>query len=112
MAYDNDRNGQTGWFLTGLMIGGLVGAAVGLLKAPRPGAETREQIQRKAFEFRDKAEQAVADARSRVEATSGQVSQRAADLQARGKQAMEKGEKRLSKAVEEAKQAADAWTGA
>jgi gas vesicle protein len=112
MEYDNNQNGHAGWFFTGLMIGGLVGAVVGLLKAPRPGAETREQLQRKAFEIRGKAEQAVADARSSVEEASEQVSHHAAELQTRGKQALEKGEKRLSKAVEETKRAADVWTGA
>jgi gas vesicle protein len=112
MEYGNDRNGHPGWFFTGLMIGGLVGAAVGLLKAPRPGAETREQIQRKALELQGKAEQAVKDARSRVEEASEQVSHHAVELQTRGKQALEKGEKRLSKAVEETKRAADVWTGA
>lgn len=33
-----------GSFLAGIVIGGLVGAAVGLLVAPRTGEELREQV--------------------------------------------------------------------
>jgi len=33
-----------GSFLAGLVIGGLVGAAIGLLVAPRAGDEMREQV--------------------------------------------------------------------
>ena len=32
------------WFVLGLMMGGLVGGALGLLLAPRPGEETRRQV--------------------------------------------------------------------
>jgi gas vesicle protein len=77
MVHNNGRNGQVARFLTGLLIGSLIGGAVGLLKAPRPGAKTREQIQQKAFAVRDKAEQAVADVRSRAAEVSDQVAQRA-----------------------------------
>ena len=33
-----------GSFLAGLFVGGLIGAAIGLLLAPRAGEELREQV--------------------------------------------------------------------
>jgi gas vesicle protein len=40
MASDNDGSN----FLTGLLLGGIIGAAIGLLFAPQPGEKTREQL--------------------------------------------------------------------
>ena len=42
-------------FFPGLVMGALVGAAVALLFAPQPGAETRRQVKEKALEIKDKA---------------------------------------------------------
>ena len=39
--------GRGAEFLAGVIIGGLIGAAVGLLLAPQPGEETREQLRDK-----------------------------------------------------------------
>ena len=44
-------------FLKGLLIGGLIGAAVGILYAPKSGKETREQIAKKSDEFLVKAKE-------------------------------------------------------
>lgn len=41
--------------LLGLFIGGLIGAALGILFAPKSGKETREDIVRKAKEEYEKA---------------------------------------------------------
>lgn len=41
-TYENDGNG--GGFVMGLLCGAAVGAAVGLLLAPKAGAELRQQI--------------------------------------------------------------------
>lgn len=41
----------------GVVIGGLIGAAIGLLFAPKPGKETREDIARKADELLTKAKE-------------------------------------------------------
>jgi len=44
-------------FIKGLLIGGLFGAAIGLLYAPKSGKETREDICRKSEELMAKAKQ-------------------------------------------------------
>ena len=44
-------------FMKGLLIGGLIGVAVGVLYAPKSGKETREDIARKAEELMDKAKE-------------------------------------------------------
>lgn len=101
------RRGFPGFF-AGLLLGGSLGAAIALLKAAQSGEETRAQIRWKALEVRDTAEQTVTDARSRVAEVGDQVARRSAELQARGKAALDEGEKHLSKAVDETKQAAKA----
>ena len=44
-------------FITGLFIGGLVGAAIGILCAPKSGKETREDICKKSEELMAKAKE-------------------------------------------------------
>lgn len=55
----NKEKGGTGTFLAGLLVGGLAGALITLLNAPRPGEETREQLRNRGIELRDTAEQKV-----------------------------------------------------
>jgi gas vesicle protein len=43
--------------LAGLLIGGLIGAALGILYAPKSGKETRDGITGKAKELLDKAKE-------------------------------------------------------
>ena len=50
---------STGGFLTGLMAGALVGAAIALLYAPQTGTETRQLVKEKALEIKEKAEKAA-----------------------------------------------------
>ena len=42
---------RSGEFLLGVLVGSLVGAALGLLFAPQPGQETRELIKEKASQL-------------------------------------------------------------
>ena len=46
---------RTGDFIKGLLIGGLAGAVLGILFAPKSGKETREQIGKKTEEWMNKA---------------------------------------------------------
>jgi gas vesicle protein len=69
-----DRETGNG-FLSGLILGVVIGAAVGLLYAPKPGAETRQMLKEKAdaararaAELAQKAKEAAAEANKKLQA--------------------------------------------
>jgi gas vesicle protein len=105
----SDRSG--GEFFVGLIIGGLVGAALALLMAPQSGEETRAQIRDKSLEFKDRAEEGVYEARQRALAQLAslqeQVSQlqtQVAGLQEIGREALEKGKQTATEAITKGKE--------
>ena len=57
-------------FVTGMVFGAALGAAVGLLLAPRPGSETRQIVRERAVEYagpvRERAGEVIGTARERV----------------------------------------------
>lgn len=55
-----------GSFLMGLIVGGVVGTVVGLLLAPKPGAETRADLADYGEVVRERAEEVAAQVRERV----------------------------------------------
>ncbi len=96
---ETTRNSQhAGYFLSGMFIGGLMGAATALLVAPRSGEETREKIRDKGVELRDRgveikdnvvdaaeetrarAEQAITDSRTRAREMIDEVGTQAEGL--------------------------------
>ena len=76
--------------VTGLLVGGLIGAGVALLMAPRSGDETRAEIRNKAMEYRDRTKdvvnETVSQARSKADELKEGVLEKAEDLKRRGKQ--------------------------
>jgi len=56
---DMDNRSGVGGFAVGLILGAVVGLAVGFLYAPRPGQETREMLREKAKEVREKGAEFV-----------------------------------------------------
>ncbi len=54
-------------FLTGMVIGGLVGAATALLLAPASGEETRAALRDKSLELKDRAVEYSQDVQLRAE---------------------------------------------
>jgi len=60
-------NNDFGSFVAGVIVGGLVGAAVALLLAPQSGEETRTLIKDRSIELRDRAYEVGQDARLRAE---------------------------------------------
>jgi gas vesicle protein len=101
----SDNNGDFGAFITGFVIGGLVGAAVSLLLAPQSGEETRTLIRDKSIEIRDQVEQSADDARKRAEQLAADAKSKAEDLQKRGQVVLEEQKTRIEKAVEAGKKA-------
>jgi gas vesicle protein len=55
MSDSNDRNVML-YFLAGVGVGALIGAAAGILLAPKSGAETREDLVRKFDELKGKVQ--------------------------------------------------------
>jgi gas vesicle protein len=76
--------------VTGLLVGGLIGAGVALLMAPRSGEETRAEIRDKAMEYRDRTKDVVNETVSQAKSKAGElkegVLEKADDLKRRGKQ--------------------------
>ena len=112
-------NSEFGSFLSGFMIGGLVGAAVALLMAPQSGEETRVLIRDKSVELKDRttasleeayarAEQAAADARVRAEELAKEAQARAEDLRQRGQVIIEEQRTKLTEAIQPKEEAAEA----
>jgi len=69
-------------FLSGLIVGGLIGAAFGLLFAPEPGDRTRERLRRQSGEWGGRArEQAdrVAEIATKARSSADDVIKRGRD---------------------------------
>ena len=45
--HESEEKGVMVYFLAGVGVGALIGAAAGLLLAPKPGTETREELSHK-----------------------------------------------------------------
>jgi gas vesicle protein len=60
---DKQTEPTRGFLLLGLMLGGAVGAALGLLYAPRPGADVRRELAERSEDFVDRARTAADAAR-------------------------------------------------
>lgn len=111
----SDKGGN---FIKGVLIGGLVGAVLGILFAPKSGRETREDLADMADELLTKAreEYEVALEKSRktyetavkrlkaLESSAmervGDVDDKAGELLSKGKETLEEGRGRLKKAFE------------
>jgi gas vesicle protein len=93
--------------VTGLLIGGLIGAATALLMAPRSGEETRAEIRSKAMEYRDRTKdvvnETVTQAKSKADELKDGVLEKADDLKRRGKQTATQQLDHLAQAAETGK---------
>jgi gas vesicle protein len=96
--YDTDKISSTGNnFLMGLVCGAAVGAAVGLLLAPKTGAQMRQQLADSTDRLRKRATDGYATA---VHSVSDAVD----DVVARGNKAVQRGKT----AYEDVRQSANA----
>lgn len=102
---DNSEGG----FLSGLILGGLVGAAVGMLYAPKSGEETRSELRDRTVELRGRAEDLAEEALKRAQELQEEaklLQVEAKKWQERGTAALEEQRIRLEHAIEEGQQAA------
>jgi gas vesicle protein len=75
-----ERDSDFGSFLSGFLVGGMIGAAVALLFAPQSGEETRTIIRDKGVEFKEKTAQSMEEAYARAEAAAAEARARADEL--------------------------------
>src|SRR5581483_7087704 len=106
--YDRDEmdsNGGGG-FMMGLITGAVLGAGIGLLLAPKSGAELRGQLGAKAGNLADAAQDAYRRATNRASDLADRGRDLANDLADRGRdlaqQAYDKGRDVASRAADEA----------
>ena len=81
---DNGSGGDGHGFVTGFLIGGIVGFVAGILLAPKSGEETRAIIMERGGEWRDKAEELAAAARERIASATEQGRRAAARARGEG----------------------------
>jgi gas vesicle protein len=62
----DERNTHPGAVFAGILVGGLVGAGVALLTAPRSGEETRSILREKGTELKERGVDAVEQTRTRA----------------------------------------------
>jgi gas vesicle protein len=91
--YDRTETGANG-FIVGLFAGTLIGAGLGLLLAPKSGAEMRRQLRSRAGDLADAAE----DTYRRAADTATDYAQRGRDL---GRDVYDRSRETVSKAAEE-----------
>jgi gas vesicle protein len=62
-----EDNGMAKGLVIGLLAGAMFGVAVGMLYAPKSGADTREMLKEKAMEAREKAGEMVDKVKERAQ---------------------------------------------
>jgi gas vesicle protein len=77
--------------IKGVVVGGLIGAGVGILYAPKSGKETREQIRHGARDVLEKAKLQYEEAVGKLETLKTQNAEMFADRKERLKKAWEAG---------------------
>jgi gas vesicle protein len=83
------KKGSFGSWTLGLLVGSLIGGSIALLMAPQPGMQTRGQIAKTGGQLRDRAKEAVEDARSRVTDVAGQARSRVGQMMSGGSSSRE-----------------------
>lgn len=96
----DDRNSQSGVILS-FLIGGLTGAALAILFAPRSGRETRELLGEK---FREGAER-TKEVRDKVVDRSREMLDQASDYVEKQREGISSRKERLATAIEAGRQA-------
>ncbi len=65
MSRESDETNAMLYLLAGVGIGAIIGAAAGILLAPKAGSEVREDISEKFLELKSKTESWIADQRAK-----------------------------------------------
>jgi gas vesicle protein len=101
MAQNQEGGFSAGSLLFSFFIGGLVGAGVALLVAPKSGKETRQQLKELAEEVKGKAETCIEQMKDEV----ATVVEKGKEMVEKGKGLLEEQKTVLASAVEAGKEA-------
>jgi gas vesicle protein len=93
-------------FFSGVLIGGLVGAAVGLLVAPRSGEDTIALLRDKSTAIKNQVSQSAREARLRAENAAGELRSRAETVVGDTRMKAQEKKAQIERSVEAAQ---DAW---
>jgi len=108
--YREERRGGGG-FVSGLLFGGLLGAVLGVVFAPRSGEETRRMIRDRGMELRDQVTEGIDEARSTATETLDDVVTKVDTLQQRGREFVAENRQRIEKTATAVKETAkETWT--
>ncbi len=104
-----ESHGQALTLFTGMIVGGLVGAATILLMAPQAGKKTRAELQQGVEHLRDQTSEKMKETLTQVKSRANQIKVemqiKAGDLQHQGQDLIVKQLDRVSQAAEAGKQA-------
>jgi gas vesicle protein len=92
--------GRSPGYWKGLLFGGLVGAGIALLAAPRSGEATRGMLREKGVELKEKALSATEEARLRAEELARQGADRVEELKERSQSFLDAQKDNLLSTVE------------
>jgi len=90
--------------LAGLVVGGLIGAAVMMIYAPQSGAKTRKMLRKRAMALRHQATETAGDARERAEEALDSAVERAREASDELRDRVEQIQKRGQKTLDEQKE--------
>jgi gas vesicle protein len=94
----NDRSAGGAGFIMGVMCGTAIGAALGLMFAPKAGSELRQQLS----DSTERLKQAAVDTTDRLKRSANDAyhaaSQRVDDVVAKGREAVERGREEFQSA--------------
>lgn len=121
MSNNNDSGGFE--FFKGFLFGGIVGAVVSLLYAPKSGKEVREDIRKRSLDLRDdaeaklelaqkRAEEVMADTRKQLEELRKDAESAVQELKSRATGFYEEGKSTVEKERNRIKDAFDAGVNA
>ncbi len=106
MSYEYEGKGtNVGEKVFYFVMGGIVGATVALLFAPKSGVETRELIAKKAKETKDTSSEKIKELQEKLKEAKEKISEQATELSKRGKELLDKKKEVLSSAIEAGKKA-------
>ncbi len=100
-----EQSGHALSVLTGMVIGGLVGAVTMLLFAPQPGKKTRTELQTGALELRNRTAETMKDTITQVKTKANQIK---ADVQIKVQDLGHQGQDLLVKQLDQVSHAAEA----